>query len=767
MFGNIQEMKELVKKTKELKILYVEDNKEARTQMIKMLKNFFENIEIAVNGQDGFEKYKESNFDIVLTDINMPKLNGIEMIKLILKKNEDQKIVVLSAYNDSEYLQQCLELGIKHYLYKPIQIQTLLTTLNKLVKSIYIQKENQELHHQIDEILVNAEAGYVLFNKHFKCLKIYSQKSLDIFNLKDIENQKICVLLFGKNQDKKEIFIEGIKNILNTKDKISKELFLSLLPNEEIINHKNINIKYKILENDRFMAILEDVTDKKGLEKELKRNNNILKMLVAITTNIDDFLQLKKDYEDFLNKPPKTLEKIFRNLHTFKGNFAQKELLYTPQEIHNCETNIKQNNSLSKKDILKLKHTFEKDLNIIKTYYGEEYLSKRNLLFINENALKEIEHKIKNISTIDNTIKNNIDEILFYINKLRYIRIYDMLSYYKKHINTKSRNLGKLVYPLEIEGDIELLGNPKLRAFFKTLVHLFNNCIDHGIEDSQTRLALNKDEYGTIKCSYEQIKNTLILQISDDGAGIDTKKLLQKAIKLGLVSKEKEQSLSLKENYMFIFTDFISTKDSVDMTSGRGVGMSAIKYELDKLGGEVIINSTKNKGTIFKFILPLNVNETFKSNIKDEYMILNAISNQLLNIFDYQINIKDDRFLDDFPFEKRLQHINIVLEAKKSYKCIVSFSNLLIDNLFPVFMGESFSKKDMVGMEGELAKEVSNTIIGLSLCEFPNNIGEVDISIPIQISTSKLKELFSKAKIKTMKIYSTNKGTMYISLIQL
>ena len=88
----------------DLNILYIEDNEEARQYTMEMLKRFFKSITVAIDGKDGLEKFKENNFDMILTDINMPNMNGLEMAKEIKSINKSIPILILSAHNEGKLL---------------------------------------------------------------------------------------------------------------------------------------------------------------------------------------------------------------------------------------------------------------------------------------------------------------------------------------------------------------------------------------------------------------------------------------------------------------------------------------------------------------------------------------------------------------------------------------------------------------------------------------------------------------------------------------
>ncbi|WP_415251057.1 response regulator transcription factor [Sulfurimonas sp.] len=131
---------ELYDLTKELKVLYVEDDIDFQKETVELLKYFFESVDIANNGEDAIEKYtcfyekNEKYYDIVLTDINMPKLDGVELSKYIYLQNIDQSIVVISAHNESHYLINLINIGVEHFLMKPIDYNKIFEVIHNTVK---------------------------------------------------------------------------------------------------------------------------------------------------------------------------------------------------------------------------------------------------------------------------------------------------------------------------------------------------------------------------------------------------------------------------------------------------------------------------------------------------------------------------------------------------------------------------------------------------------------------------------------------------------
>jgi YesN/AraC family two-component response regulator len=138
------DVKELKVYSEGLKILYVEDDDNLRVKTTQLLSHLFENVVTAENGQDGLDKYNEDKYDIVITDINMPIMNGIDMIDNIKKINETQTIIVTSAHDESEYLLKLIKLGIENFILKPIELDAMLSVIYKISKRIYNDKKVKE-----------------------------------------------------------------------------------------------------------------------------------------------------------------------------------------------------------------------------------------------------------------------------------------------------------------------------------------------------------------------------------------------------------------------------------------------------------------------------------------------------------------------------------------------------------------------------------------------------------------------------------------------
>ncbi|WP_457743289.1 EAL domain-containing response regulator [Sulfurimonas sp.] len=140
-----------LKFAKKLKVLYIEDNSDARESTLGLLENIFDNVSTAINGEDGLEKFKEGKFDLILTDINMPKMNGLEMINEIRKRDKDIPIIVISAYNESGYFIETIKMGVEGYLLKPINLKQFINMLQKSVEKIELRYELLEYQNNLEK----------------------------------------------------------------------------------------------------------------------------------------------------------------------------------------------------------------------------------------------------------------------------------------------------------------------------------------------------------------------------------------------------------------------------------------------------------------------------------------------------------------------------------------------------------------------------------------------------------------------------------------
>ena len=182
-----------------LNILYVEDDTAIREQVEGLLKRIFRNVDSASNGEDAFIMYKEKEYDIVLTDLAMPKLDGVELTRKIMQDNPSQEVMVISAHRDVEQLVQLIDLGVSGFILKPINIQKFIQKIHIKVKEIYANKMMKEHYNEMKEQIGSQSftqeelqkrdplTSVYNFNYLERCLKKDEYQSAILLNIKDFK----------------------------------------------------------------------------------------------------------------------------------------------------------------------------------------------------------------------------------------------------------------------------------------------------------------------------------------------------------------------------------------------------------------------------------------------------------------------------------------------------------------------------------------------------------------------------------------------------
>ncbi len=132
-----------------LKMLYVEDNDSLREETAKVFGPLFERVDLASNGKEGLDKYNSNHYDIIITDINMPIMNGIDMIEHIREINPEQKIIAISAHDETTILLNLIRKGVSSFIIKPINLDDMLTVLYPVCRDADAQNTNIELFNAL------------------------------------------------------------------------------------------------------------------------------------------------------------------------------------------------------------------------------------------------------------------------------------------------------------------------------------------------------------------------------------------------------------------------------------------------------------------------------------------------------------------------------------------------------------------------------------------------------------------------------------------
>lgn len=217
----------------------------------------------------------------------------------------------------------------------------------------------------------------------------------------------------------------------------------------------------------------------------------------------------------------------------------------------------------------------------------------------------QTDRKLKaEIKQLQNRFSRHLDSLREGILKVRMVplsQVFDKLNRIARQI---SREAGKQVNPVITGKDTEV-DKLTIEELSDPLMHMMRNAIDHGIELPKDREAANKPVIGTIAINAFQKGNHVVIEIEDDGQGIDADRLLGKAISRGLVQQDEARTMSRRDILNLIFVPGLSTKDVATEISGRGVGMDVVRTNIAKLGGVIDVQSEPGINTKFTVTLPI------------------------------------------------------------------------------------------------------------------------------------------------------------------
>jgi two-component system, chemotaxis family, sensor kinase CheA len=227
-------------------------------------------------------------------------------------------------------------------------------------------------------------------------------------------------------------------------------------------------------------------------------------------------------------------------------------------------------------------------------------------LVINSAAMRVMveRHGLDDMQEVVEGVDQLVEEIRDHALQLRMVQIGETLSRFRRVVRDVSRDFGKDI-DLQITGGETELDKTVVEKINDPLTHLIRNALDHGIEPPDVRVANGKPARGTVSLHAYHDSGHIVIEIRDDGAGLDPERIRQKAIDQGLV--RADQVLSREEVFRLIFEPGLSTKNEASSLSGRGVGMDVVRRNIEGLRGSVELDSEPGRGTTVTIILPLTL----------------------------------------------------------------------------------------------------------------------------------------------------------------
>lgn len=482
---------------------------------------------------------------------------------------------------------------------------------------------------KVADLLDTSGQGFLSFDADLIIEPDFSRACIPMLGLEP-QGHKADEVLFPGDAAKAELFREVISGALASDDPFKRDLLLSLLPATTERFGRQLKLEYRRLDNGHLMVVLTDVTEERRLAKRVESERQRLALIVAAVSESRDFFDAVEAFRQFVRQdlmeilaaraePLSVYQEIYRQIHTFKGMLAQYNFSATPSVLNDLEEKLSE---LRRKDAemttgqivelvvpIDFRGALETDLTVLRNALGEDFVDQGKRVFLplsQARRLRAFSERLLAGEALDPG-SAELRELFEEFRKLDKIALAEALAAYEHTVSQVSKRLDKEVGPLSIDGGEDLWFDPdQYGSFLRSLVHVFRNAVIHGIEDPDERLAQEKEPVGRIECVIRQQDSSFTLSIADDGAGIDPKALRERAISVGLMSREQADGLSDEEAVELIFADAVSSLRQEGELAGRGVGLSAVRAQTHALGGQVTVTSSLGTGTRFLFTLPFS-----------------------------------------------------------------------------------------------------------------------------------------------------------------
>ena len=666
---------------------------------------------------------------------------------------------------------------------------------DKLDKAISSNQKLKVRIKQVNDLLYSIDQGLIQFGKSLVIKDEISMKTIDLFQM-DVRNCLFPNILYPDDNKNNSFLNKILPKIISEKNRNKRNILLSLLPKELKLNAKPISLTYKLIENSnsdvKFIVIIHDLSDIEEIED--KKNIEIKKLnrIINISNGYNDFMLIYNDYINFFiqeifliidnsktSNQFKILE-IFRKVHTFKGSFSQFSLVTLADKLHSFESKIeKEKERLALLDSASLlqfisKYNFigwlDSEMKEIKAILGKDYFKSDSKVTISREKVYKIHDKIK-----EKVSKFKAKEILPYVLDILNIPFESMFHYFQEYLVSLAVSQNKSINLPRITGGDFLIDVKKFNPFVKSLIHIFRNSISHGIENPEERELKNKNEFGNIDIFLGKNTDEMYVMIIDDGRGIDEEKIKNKLLLKNIFPKNELAKMDKYELYKQIFNDGFTTDDNPTDLSGRGMGLSSVKAEVDKLGGSVKIESNLNEGTSFIFTFPFIDLSKEKTKIST-YNIVEQTVDTLKELITEELNINILEHEENFVITKTLE-----LELSK-FNAFLNITGVLkgsfvlsVDLDFAKRMTEVFldtDDLDSITSSGEsiletyesVTSEYSNIIIGNSLKKFKQVENLIEIDSPYTITSQNSIIKYPNSKVYKCDIH-TDIGVIKIYFI--
>ncbi len=335
-------------------------------------------------------------------------------------------------------------------------------------------------------------------------------------------------------------------------------------------------------------------------------NNLVGELVVNRNTLEQDQNRMRQFVEKLLSEVQKLNDVGKRMQDLYERSLMENSLIASRQQSKANSSNNSNNHSIPQSGGEENSHGIEYDPLEMDKFTPIHLLSQKmiELTVRVRESTADIEFVVDGSTEVTRTLRQITGQLQEDLTKSRMIPFAQTADRLQRGVRDNGLKYGKQV-ELNVEGRDTLIDKVILESLSDPLIHMVNNAIAHGIESIETRQAAGKPADGKITIRAIHQGNQTIISISDDGAGIDTDRVKQKAIEKGIITPQKAATMSKPEIYDLLFLPSFSTKDQADELAGRGVGMDVVRTSITEIRGKITTESTLGVGTTFTIRLPL------------------------------------------------------------------------------------------------------------------------------------------------------------------
>lgn len=482
--------------------------------------------------------------------------------------------------------------------------------------------KKQNYYENLELILEVVDSSIIVMNTQYR-IELAHGKIVEYSGVDDLVGLDITRAIFDGNIEEGTYFKSVIKKVFDAEDDIRENMYISLLDTNLNFNNMTYKMQYHILHKKNGEKVLiidaELVNNSRSLDMATQHEKAVSDMLIGIVKNSEMFFTDLGSYVNFskfatdLIDENKTVEdnifKILRRVHTYKGVFDQYNMKQTIRALNSIETelfNLLHNTSNMNNDQLirliigyDLEKLIDYDLDLIENRLGKHFLDQKKNISVDQTSLNRICIALGDEIGHDHLLIKDLES-------LKFVEVKTIIQSFDNYIRKISTEHSKLV-DFVVMGDQVKVDKDYYINFFESLIHIFKNCIAHGVEYPDERRNLNKNETAVISCQVKSLDKSIELVISDDGRGIDIKEIKNRLFILGKYSIEELEALDDNVVCNMIIEDGVSSLSLPNNLAGKGVGMGSIKEVVEEIGGQITVSSEANKGVTYHIVLPKNV----------------------------------------------------------------------------------------------------------------------------------------------------------------